>query len=135
MNETLIEINVGGSIYTTKLKTLLSESESFFTKNFDSTTNSFVICKDSCKRLFIDRDGSLFRFVLDYLRNKSLVLPANFMEMKRLVSDAEFYELKNLVKLLGNLSNVNYSQRKMSSFGLESKSNGCIIVGYRGNFY
>ena len=44
-------------------------------------------------KYFIDRDGVLFRYILDYLRNKKLVLPENFQETKRLATEAEFYEL------------------------------------------
>ena len=44
-------------------------------------------------KYFIDRDGVLFRYILDYLRNKKLVLPENFQETKRLAMEAEFYEL------------------------------------------
>ena len=44
-------------------------------------------------KYFIDRDGVLFRYILDYLRNKKLVLPENFQETKRLAIEADFYEL------------------------------------------
>ena len=36
------------------------------------------LSRDSKGRIFIDRDGVLFRFILDYLRNGSLILPDNF---------------------------------------------------------
>ena len=54
-------------------------------------------------KYFIDRDGVLFRYILDYLRNKKLVLPENFQETKRLVIEADFYELPRWV--LCHLSN------------------------------
>ena len=44
-------------------------------------------------KYFIDRDGVLFRYVLDYLRNKKLVLPENFQETKRLMTEAEYFQL------------------------------------------
>lgn len=132
MSESLVEINVGGCLFTTKIKTLLTEEQSYFTKSLNASTDTFDICKDANGRLFIDRDGSLFKHVLDYLRNRYLVLPENFAEMRRLRSDAEFYELSGMLKLLGDSDSVN---TKMSSFSLCGKrSKGCIIIGYRGSF-
>lgn len=34
--------------------------------------------------VFIDRDGELFAYILDYLRNGKLLLPENFRELARL---------------------------------------------------
>ena len=44
----------------------------WFTKESDS------LLRDSKGRVFIDRDGVLFRFILDFLRNGTLILPDNF---------------------------------------------------------
>ena len=44
----------------------------WFTKDSDS------LLRDSKGRIFIDRDGVLFRFILDFLRNGTLILPDNF---------------------------------------------------------
>ena len=40
--------------------------------------------QDSKGKFFIDRDGVLFRYILDYLRNMKLVLPEAFQERERL---------------------------------------------------
>jgi hypothetical protein len=59
---------------------------------------------------FIDRDGELFAYVLDYLRNGKLLLPENFkvlfvihvltlnsfQEISRLREEALFYQLETM---------------------------------------
>ena len=40
--------------------------------------------QDSKGKYFIDRDGVLFRYILDFLRNMKLVLPEAFQERERL---------------------------------------------------
>jgi len=58
------------------------------------------IPRDSKGKVFIDRDGVLFRYILDYLRNQSVILPENFHEKARLRAEAEFFQLDGLLKYL-----------------------------------
>lgn len=58
------------------------------------------LAKDSKGRVFIDRDGFLFRYILDYLRDRQVVLPDHFPERGRLKREAEYFQLPDLVKLL-----------------------------------
>ena len=44
-------------------------------------------------KYFIDRDGVLFRYILDFLRNKKLLLPENFQESCRLIVEAEYFNM------------------------------------------
>lgn len=154
-NMSLVELNVGGVIYTTTARTLNSSDE---TSNLKSLiTNS---PRDSANRQFIDRDGNLFRFVLDYLRTRTLVLPENFAERQRLRAEAEYFQLTGLVKLIGgdassstggastngNGGGIEMDPRSLTMLSLPSpsspvpalkikkQSGGCIIVGYRGTF-
>jgi len=101
-SSTIVELNVGGVFYSTSVATLTSEPGSKLAKMFDPSQlkNEELSLKDSKGKHFIDRDGVLFRYILDYLRNKKLVLPENFQETKRLVIEADFYELPSLVSSL-----------------------------------
>ena len=93
----VVELNVGGHYYTTTLATLLFEANSLLTSMF---SGNIRVSKDSRGRYFIDRDGQLFRFILDYLRNNGLTLPKNFQETERLLVEADYFRLKGLCKVL-----------------------------------
>lgn len=129
----LVELNVGGIEYITTEKTLKNEPNSLFIQILESD-NSLKI-RD---KIFIDRDGQLFRYVLDYLRNKTLVLPESFNEKRRLKCEAEYFKLKNMVNFIDELDLPNgLSSASLSSLNNKissKKAAGCIIVGYRGTF-
>lgn len=142
-DSSIIELNVGGVYYTTSYKTLNAEPNSLFVSLLDP--NHLV--KDAQNKIFIDRDGLLFKYLLEYLRNKTLVLPENFLEKSRLKQEAEYFKLNNMVKMfecmdMSSLSLTNISDRSSVSLnstvpsliGRKKISNGCIIVGYRGTF-
>lgn len=85
---TPMELNVGGVIYATTLQTLISAKGSLFCALFGGETNELPsLTKDSAGRWFLDSDGVLFRYLLDYLRNKRLILPENFSEAARLMAE------------------------------------------------
>ncbi|XP_072440730.1 BTB/POZ domain-containing protein KCTD4 isoform X1 [Chiloscyllium punctatum] len=93
----VITINVGGHLYTTQRSTL--------TKYTDSLPEALVNGKiqntvDADGNYFIDRDGTLFRHVLNFLRNGELLLPEGFQEFQLLAREAEFYQIKPLTDAL-----------------------------------
>ncbi|CAD7678894.1 unnamed protein product [Nyctereutes procyonoides] len=97
----VMELNVGGQVYFTRHSTLISIPHSLLWKMFSpkrDTAND--LAKDSKGRFFIDRDGFLFRYILDYLRDRQVVLPDHFPERGRLKREAEYFQLPDLVKLL-----------------------------------
>ncbi|KAF6731400.1 BTB/POZ domain-containing protein KCTD16 [Oryzias melastigma] len=97
----VIELNVGGQVYYTRHATLTSVPNSLLGKLFSSKKGSLNdLSRDLRGRYFIDRDGFLFRYVLDYLRDKQVVLPDHFPERGRLKREAEHFQLPELVKLL-----------------------------------
>ncbi|KAK0138421.1 BTB/POZ domain-containing protein KCTD16 [Merluccius polli] len=112
----VIELNVGGQVYYTRHATLTSAPSSLFSKLFSSSScgkkkgcsssssssSSNDLARDLRGRCFIDRDGFLFRYVLDYLRDRRVVLPDHFPERGRLKREAEYFQLPELVKLLSS---------------------------------
>jgi len=51
--------------------------------------------KDSVGRIFIDRDGPLFKHILNYLRDGVERIPINMMDA--ILPEARFYQLHNLI--------------------------------------
>lgn len=117
MNE-VIELNVGGVYYTTTKKTLTSDKNSLLAELVANYNQSISDVKDTKGRLFIDRDGILFRYILDYLRDDEIQFPRGFREKRRLQKEAEYFKLDGLVKSVQTIT----------------ETNGCITIGYRGSF-
>lgn len=114
----VVELNVGGVHYTTTLKTLVNDSESKLTEIFTGKYQNAT--KDAKGRIFLDRDGVLFRYILDYLRDGAISLPEGFREKDRLRKESELLKLNGLTKSLDYMTEI--------------KPAGCITVGYRGSF-
>ncbi|CAF1347921.1 unnamed protein product [Rotaria sordida] len=157
----VIELNVGGVTYATTIATLQQaepDSPLATITSINSSEIRTIFGRDNKNRIFIDRDGVLFRYVLDYLRNKKLSLPENFSECDRLRLEADYYRLTNMSRALGqnrpyagntNGKYVNESLIRMTattnSIDLNSSlsssrpppprsNSGYIVVGYRGTF-
>ncbi|KAJ8737773.1 hypothetical protein PYW08_000368 [Mythimna loreyi] len=93
-----VHIDVGGRIYTSTLETLTTYPESRLGKMFNGT---IPIVLDTLKQhYFIDRDGAMFRHILNYLRNKRLLLPAQFPHIDLLIHEAHYFELEKMVYAL-----------------------------------
>ncbi|XP_012891207.1 PREDICTED: BTB/POZ domain-containing protein KCTD12-like [Dipodomys ordii] len=95
----IIELNVGGQVYITRYPTLVSIPGSLLWEMFNEK-NPCSLIQDSKGRFFIDRDGFLFRYVLDYMRDLQVILPDHFPECGRLQREAEYFKLPELVKML-----------------------------------
>ena len=49
---------------------------------------------------FIDRDGTHFRYILNYLRTGQLIVPKDETMRVELLAEAEFYQIEGLVNSL-----------------------------------
>jgi len=91
----IVQLNVGGTRFTTSRQTLTQLQDTFFSGLLSGRIQSF---KDAEGAIFIDRDPQLFRLILNYLRNRALPLDdVNFSELRH---EAEFYGLAPLVRKL-----------------------------------
>ncbi|KAH3833169.1 hypothetical protein DPMN_106470 [Dreissena polymorpha] len=142
----IVELNVGGVFYTTTLSTLVKLKDSVLGQMFLGGNENAPI-KDAKGKYFIDRDGVLFRYILDYLRNETLVLPANFHERERLRHEADYFKLSDMAKCISSISlsgrlSPNFKShepaQRSTSVGspvnADGKSCGFITLGYRGTF-
>ena len=46
---------------------------------------------------FIDRDGTHFRYILNYLRTGRLLVPEDQLVQKELLEEAEFYQIRGII--------------------------------------
>lgn len=49
---------------------------------------------------FVDRDAKFFRFILNFLRDHSVILPPKLIEKQQMLIEAKFYEIEPLIDLL-----------------------------------
>jgi len=94
MNE-LVRLNVGGERYTTTRATLTRYPNSMLGAMFSGSLATSI---DEHGCFFIDRDGPMFRHVLNFLRSGRLSLPNDFRQLDLLATEADFYQLEDLIK-------------------------------------
>ncbi|KAK3106371.1 hypothetical protein FSP39_018737 [Pinctada imbricata] len=94
----IVCLNVGGVIYTTTRATLCTYPDSMLGAMF---SGNYGFTKDENGCCFIDRDGTMFKHILAFLRSNSLILPDNFTEFDLLKNEAEFYQIQPLLDALG----------------------------------
>ncbi|XP_033104326.1 BTB/POZ domain-containing protein KCTD6-like [Anneissia japonica] len=93
----VLNLNVGGCIYTTSRSTLTRFPDSMLGSMFSDRLPSNV---DDCNRYVIDGDGPTFRHILNFLRRSKLILPDNFQEWDILSAEADFYQIQELIQLI-----------------------------------
>ncbi|XP_041103640.1 uncharacterized protein LOC121314434 isoform X3 [Polyodon spathula] len=90
-----VHIDVGGHMYTSSLATLTKYPESRIGRLFDGTE---PIVLDSLKQhYFIDRDGHMFRYILNFLRTSKLLIPDDFKDYSLLYEEARYFQLQPML--------------------------------------
>lgn len=81
------------------METLTKYPESRLAKLFNGT---IPIVLDSLKQhYFIDRDGGMFRHILNFMRNSKLLIPDDFMNLELLLIEAKYFEITRKLALIG----------------------------------
>jgi hypothetical protein len=91
----VITLNVGGRRFTTTLKTLTKNPNTMLAQMF---SGSFAVETDRDGNYFIDRDGTHFRYILNFLRDGSCNFPNHVA--KELLAEARYYKIDELVKYI-----------------------------------
>lgn len=118
-----IHLDVGGHVYTSTLETLTKYPNSRLSKMFNGTLP--IVFDTQRQQYFIDRDGKLFRHVLNFMRQGSLNLPDNFKDMSSLLAEAKYFELDTLYAQLESLNQSKSGQEVRLTNG--SITNGTSI--------
>lgn len=92
----IVNLNVGGTKFSTSRQTLCSIQDSFFSSLLSGRIPS---CRDEQGYIFIDRDPKYFSIILNFLRTKELNI-SGIDDISVLRSEAEFYAITPLVKRL-----------------------------------
>ena len=90
----IAKLNVGGHYFTISLQTLTKDRNSMLGVMF---SEKFDMKPAEDDAFFIDRDGTHFRFILNYLRTGKLTLPQGVTALNELQEEAEFYRIKGML--------------------------------------
>ncbi|KAM7434591.1 hypothetical protein ABFA07_015380 [Porites harrisoni] len=89
-----LKLNIGGQLFTTSLETMKKDTGSMLHAMFSGRFDSKPAEDGS---YFIDRDGTHFRYILNYLRTGQLVVPEDKIVRKELLTEAEFYQVQGII--------------------------------------
>ena len=89
-----VNLNVGGHHFTTSIQTLTKDPKSMLAAMF---SGRFEMKPSKDGSFFIDRDGTYFRFILNYLRDGKLSLPEGSTFLEEIATEAEFYQIQGIL--------------------------------------
>ncbi|KAH3766106.1 rab9 effector protein with kelch motifs [Pelomyxa schiedti] len=92
-SQRIITLNVGGTRYDTSINTLTKDKNSMLAVMFGGRYEVTVSPDGS---VFLDRDGTHFKYILNYLRDGHVSLTRDKLLLKQLLQEAEFYQLEGL---------------------------------------
>ena len=132
-----IIVDVGGICYSTSRSTLTKYPESMLGIMFSGRHDLETMqCKDGS--FFIDRDGTHFRHILNYLRDGEEVtesFPKSLDVLLELKREAKFYQLDGLTSLLkwalvrATIESVAVHQNEIASLFLSDGGSYCVDYG------
>eukprot|EP01083_Nonionella_stella_P150568 479851_1 len=98
-----ITLNVGGTKYQTSLHTLTSYQSTVLSKMFEG---KFSLKPSKDGSYFIDRNGTYFGLILDYLRNGQIIIPQTERSyiISHLLMESQYYQIASLEKELRIMS-------------------------------
>ena len=105
-SDSVLEINVGGTIFVTKKSTLSFENDSMLARLFDDESPFGELPRDQSDRVFLDRDPAVFGVVLEYLRCAGRLVgetARSVDELSRVKEQAEFFGLSGLVSAVDEI--------------------------------
>ncbi|CAB4312289.1 unnamed protein product [Prunus armeniaca] len=95
----VIRLNIGGNKFCTSVDTLTQrEPNSMLAAMFSGRHN--IACEEDCEKgyVFIDRDGTHFRHILNWLRDATVPLLEERCKYSELLREAEYFQLVGLTE-------------------------------------
>ena len=96
-----IKLDVGGTIFSTSLATLQRDPNTLLAAMFSGRHELELDEEDNS--YFIDRDGTFFRFILNFLRDGYIeqgILPHDQNVLREILREAKHYQVAELVSFL-----------------------------------
>ena len=94
----VVKLNVGGTIFQTTQATLLSDQNSMLAKMFSTETNGRIpAIQDENGAYFIDSCPKYFEIILNFLRRGVMENGAN-VDLKLLRNEAEYFCIQGKIK-------------------------------------
>lgn len=98
-----VRLDVGGIFFSTSVSTLCKYEDSMLSAMF---SGRHKLEESSDGTIFIDRDGTYFRYILNFLRGRILVandLPNDRHILREIKQEADFYQISKLVVFVDDL--------------------------------
>ena len=106
VTDSIIKLNVGGHVFLTSTLTLTRDPDSMLAAMFSGRHKLHTISDGA---VFIDRDGTHFRHILNFLRDgflRSGTLPDDQSVIQELMAEAEYYQLQGFLDFLSGKAEV-----------------------------
>ena len=107
IQESRVKLDIGGHLYTTLTLPLTKDRDSMLSAMFSGRHS---VQREEDGSYFIDRDGTHFRYILNYLRDGGVrndTQPSDVTIVRELLTEAEYYQLTGLVAV----SRLHFSDR------------------------
>ena len=97
-----VKLDVGGHVFSTSLSTLTRDKSSMLAVMF-SGRHKLVLSKENT--YFIDRDGTHFRYILNYLRGDLHLdtFPDDVTILKEIQREADYFQLSGLFEMIESI--------------------------------
>ena len=92
--QSYVNLNVGGQKFCTSKSTLI-RGDTMLSSMF---SERFPLLKETDDAIFIDRDGTHFRTILNFLRDGKIARPKSRTEIEEIKQEAEYYCIHELVE-------------------------------------
>ena len=126
-----VKLNVGGHTFPTSVQTLTKDPNSMLAAMFSGRFDTKP-AEDGA--FFIDRDGTHFPFILNYLRTGKLTLPEGATFLKELVEEAEFYQIQGIIDELKSPESAVQASKPSGPFEdseiLTTEEHRRILIGW-----